>query len=254
MGVKVMKKLLNWFKELSLIMKIIVIALVLLFGSAIVSEINDSSADDQQALEKEKEEEKAAKEKEKQEKEAEQKAKEEEERKAKEEAEKKSKKEAEKKAKEEKAKKKEDTSEETSSDESNKNDEEDITWDDLKDKDKIIGKSDKDFLDISKSKPTDVRNDVTGNWRKTTISQSVDIEEYALSYRDLHMKEGEIHHIINFALNTTTWLSEMGGLLYVDIKEYVDKEEHDAKTLGSGMLLKSYVIYPDGDIEELDEF
>jgi len=117
----------------------------------------------------------------------------------------------------------------------------------------IVGKSEKDFSDISNSKPRDVRNDVTGNWRKTTISEGIDIEEYALSYQDLHMNEDEVHHIINFTYNTTTWLNEIGGLLYVDIKEYVDKEEHDAKTLGSGMVLKSYVIYPDGDIQELEE-
>lgn len=131
-------------------------------------------------------------------------------------------------------------------------DEEEVTWDDMKEKDKVIGKSDKDFSDLSDSKPTDVRNDTTGNWRKSTIAESVDIEDYALSYYDLHMEEDEVHHIINFTRNTTTWLNQIGGLLYVDIKEYVKKEEHDAKKLGSGMLLKSYVIYPDGDIQTLE--
>lgn len=134
-----------------------------------------------------------------------------------------------------------------------KEDEEDLSWDDLKDKDMIVGKSDKDFSNISKSKPTDVRNDKTGNWRKSTLSEDIDIEEYALSYNETHMKEDEVHHIINFTRNTTTWLNKMNGLLYIDIKERVDKEEHDASTLGSGMILKSYVIYPDGDIQELED-
>lgn len=126
-------------------------------------------------------------------------------------------------------------------------------WDDSKDEDKIIGKSDKDYSELTDQNPSDVRNDNTGDWRISTLSEGVAMEEYALSYHDLHMEEGEVHHVVNFAYNTTTWLNELGGLLYVDVKEYVDKEEHDASTLGSGMLLKSYKIYPDGDIQELDE-
>ena len=129
--------------------------------------------------------------------------------------------------------------------------EEDSDWNDVKNQDNIVGKSDKDFSELKDTEPTDVRNDTTGNWRKITISENVDITEYALSYSDLHMNEGEVHHIINFGNNTTTWLNEMDGLLFVDVKEYVNGEEHDANTLGSGATLKSYVIYPDGDIEEV---
>ena len=128
---------------------------------------------------------------------------------------------------------------------------EDSDWDDVKNQNNIIGKSDKDFSELTGDKPTEVRNDTTGNWRKITLSENVDIIEYALSYRDLHMNEGEVHHIINFGNDTTTWLNELGGILFVDIKERVDGEEHDASVLGSGMLLKSYMIYPDGDIEEV---
>lgn len=131
--------------------------------------------------------------------------------------------------------------------------EEDSTWDDVKEKDKIIGKSDKDFSEVTKSKPNDVRNDNTGNWRILKISENIDIEEYALSYADMYMKDDEVHFIVNFNYHTTTWLNKMNGLLYVEIREYEDKEEHDAKVLGSGMILKSYVIYPDGDIQELEE-
>lgn len=129
--------------------------------------------------------------------------------------------------------------------------EDDTTWDGVKDQDNIVGKSNKDFSELTKSNPTEVRNDVTGNWRKSTISENVDIEEYALSYSDLHMEEGEVHHVVNFNRNTTTLINDLSGLLYVDVKEHVDGEEHDASTVGSGMLLKSYVIYPDGDIEEI---
>lgn len=128
-----------------------------------------------------------------------------------------------------------------------------ITWDDLKDSNNIVGNSDKDFKELTKSKPSDVRNDVTGNWKVVTMSQGVDIIEYALSYQDLHMKEDEVHFIVNFNYNTTTWLNYMGGLLYVETRERVDKEEHDANKLGTGMTLKNYRIYPDGDIEEIEQ-
>lgn len=126
-------------------------------------------------------------------------------------------------------------------------------WDDVKEKDKIIGKSNKDFSEAAKNKPSDVRNDKTGNWKITKISENINVEDYALSYYDLYMEDDEIHFIVNFNYSTTSNLSYMNGLLYLDIHEYVKKEERDASTLGSGMLLKSYVIYPDGVIQELDE-
>ncbi len=127
--------------------------------------------------------------------------------------------------------------------------EEDTTWGDLKEHDKIVGKSDKDFKNVTKSKPSEVRNDKTGNWRILKIAEDLDIEEYALSYAELYMKDSEVHYIVNFNYNTTTWLNKMGGLLYVEVREYVKREEHDANNLGSGMTLKGYTIYPDGDIE-----
>lgn len=126
-------------------------------------------------------------------------------------------------------------------------------WDDIKNKDNIIGKSDKDFSEASNSKPSEVRNDNTGDWRKVTLAEDIDIEEYAKSYQELHMNEGETHFIVNFNRQTTTVINEFNSLLYVDIHEYVKKEEHDANEIGSGMLLINYVIYPDGDIEKLEE-
>ena len=125
-------------------------------------------------------------------------------------------------------------------------------WDDLKEKDNLVGKSDKDFKGMSDAKPSKVRNDSTGKWRITKIAESIPIEEYALSYSDLYMNEDEVHFIVNFNYNTTTWLNKMGGLLFVEVREYVKREEHDANVLGSGMTLKSYTIYPDGDIEEME--
>ena len=52
--------------------------------------------------------------------------------------------------------------------------------------------------------------------------------------------------------SSTTKISVMGNLLDVSVYEYVDKEEHDAKLLFSGMLLKEYHVNIDnGEIEEI---
>ena len=99
--------------------------------------------------------------------------------------------------------------------------------------------------------PTDVRNDVTGKWKKATTSENIDITEHALDYANKHMENGDTHFIINFTNNTTSILNLSGDMLFVSVHERVDKEEHDAKTIGSGTLLKEYVIYSDGTVEEI---
>ena len=125
-------------------------------------------------------------------------------------------------------------------------------WDEFKNFDNVVGKSDKDYSEISKGRPMDVSNDVTGNWRVTLLSENVDILEYAMSYYDTHMSDNEVHHIVNHTLDTTTMIISHNGLLTVEIKERVDREERDAKKLGSGELLLDYRIYPDGDIEKME--
>ena|SRR5690625_2449670 len=103
------------------------------------------------------------------------------------------------------------------------------------------------------NKPNDVRNDTTGKWKKATTSEKVDITDYALEYSVEYMQDGETHFIINFTNNTTSVLNILDGLLYVDVHERVEKEEHDAETIGSGMLLKEYIIHPDGEVEEVGD-
>lgn len=122
-------------------------------------------------------------------------------------------------------------------------------WDELKGE--IVGVSDKDFKEVYDVGAAPVRNDTTGNWKYIVISEPINIEEYALSYSKENMEDKEIHFIINFSYNTTTVINKMGGLIYVDIREYTEKEEHDADKIGGGMTLKQYMIYPDGDIEEI---
>lgn len=98
-----------------------------------------------------------------------------------------------------------------------------------------------------------VRNDVTGNWRISTIASSLDATDYAVEYyKNLFSSDKEIHAVVNFSTKTTTIISVLFDKLDITIREYVDKEEHDAKVLGSGQLLKEYWInIKTGEIEEI---
>ncbi len=100
---------------------------------------------------------------------------------------------------------------------------------------------------------SDVHNDVTGKWRIASIAENIEMQDYALDYYKKYFEsDDEIHAIVNFNYKTTTKISVMGNLLDVSVYEYVDKEEHDAKLLFSGMLLKEYHVNIDnGEIEEI---
>ena len=118
----------------------------------------------------------------------------------------------------------------------------------------IIGTSNKNYKDIDTSKPSSVRNDKTGNWRLSTVATTENIVEYTKSYYENNFSDDkEIHAIVNFTLNTTTKVSKvLDNILSVTVHEYVDKEEHDANELFSGMVLADYFVYLDnGDIEEI---
>lgn len=118
----------------------------------------------------------------------------------------------------------------------------------------MYGISDKNIDDIDKKLPiTDVENDVTGKWKLARIADNINIEEYALSYYNKYFKSGDIvHAIVNFNYRTTTKISVIGDKLDVEVHEYVDKEEHDAKKMFSGMIYEHFQIYMDnGDIEKL---
>jgi cytoskeletal protein RodZ len=100
-----------------------------------------------------------------------------------------------------------------------------------------------------------VRNDVTGRWRISKTSDSMKIQDYAVEYYNtLFSSDDEIHAIVNFSTSTTTRISKVSSdTLDVCILEYVDGEEHDAKELFSGSLLKEYwVNIKSGEIEDLD--
>ncbi len=132
---------------------------------------------------------------------------------------------------------------------------EDTTTTEVIERENIIGISDKDFTSLDKSKPTDVRNDTTGNWKLSTVATTENILEYIKSYYKANFSsDKEIHAIVNFTLNTTTQVSKLfDNIMAVTIHEYVDKEEHDANKLFGGMVLGEYWIYLDnGDIEKID--
>lgn len=101
---------------------------------------------------------------------------------------------------------------------------------------------------------TDVRDDVTGNWRIVVDSKNFNMPENAVSYSEEYINEDEIHFLVSFATNTTTQINKYGEILYVDIYEYEEKEEHSANSLGGGMLLKSYQVNErTGEIIDLDD-
>lgn len=116
----------------------------------------------------------------------------------------------------------------------------------------IVGVSDKDVSEISMNFAGNVRNDVTENWRYSTTSEDIDIENYALSYyQEYFESDNEIHGIINFTRKTTARLNVSGNMIFLSLYDYVDGEEHDAKIMFSGTPLASYIIYTDnGDIEK----
>lgn len=100
---------------------------------------------------------------------------------------------------------------------------------------------------------SNVRNDVTGNWRVALIAENIHMQDYAVDYYKEYFKDDkEIHAIVNFTYNTTSKLTVVGDSIDVTVYEYVDKEEHDAKKLFSGMLLKEYFVnIKTGEIEEI---
>lgn len=98
-----------------------------------------------------------------------------------------------------------------------------------------------------------VAEDTTGNWRLSTTTDTKAVEDYALDYYKTYFKsDSEIHAIVNFSLNTTTCISNLGGLLDVTVHEYVDGEEHSAKELFGGAVLAEYMINTDdGSVEKI---
>jgi len=92
-----------------------------------------------------------------------------------------------------------------------------------------------DKISFSVSK---VRNDTTGNWRVSVISEPIVMGDHAVAYFQKYIKDdNEIHAIVNFNKNTTTKIMKGAMGITVTTYEYVEDEEHDAKKLFSGKML-----------------
>ncbi len=100
-----------------------------------------------------------------------------------------------------------------------------------------------DALDLDVTFFSEFRNDITGRWRKALVATSSQIQEYALDYyREYFKADDEVHVIYNFSLNTVNCLTVTGNTLCINITDYVDGEEHDAKIACGGTFLGTYQI------------
>lgn len=94
--------------------------------------------------------------------------------------------------------------------------------------------------------PSEFANgDKTGKWRIVKIANSAQPSDYAVTYAQAYMKDGDIHYIVNFSLKTTTMLRLLNGIIDVKTTEYVKKEELDATIIGKGKLYKEQHFYVD---------
>ena len=101
-----------------------------------------------------------------------------------------------------------------------------------------------------------VRNDVTGNWRCLVVVTPETMESHAADYYKAYFTDdSEIHIIENLQLQTCSKIVVVyPGTLDVTVYEYVDKEEHDAKLMCSGMVLGQYSVNIEtGEVEEITE-
>ena len=99
-----------------------------------------------------------------------------------------------------------------------------------------------------------VRDDETGKWRLSKASTEKVVTNYAIDYyKTLFSSDDETHAVINFATKTTARLTMIDSeTMEISILEYVKGEEHSAKELFGGTLLKQYWVHIDtGEIEDL---
>ena len=98
-----------------------------------------------------------------------------------------------------------------------------------------------------------VNNDATGRWRLLVYASSENFVDHAADYYNAFFaSDDEVHIAVNLTLKATIVMNVSGGLMSLDVHEYIDGEEHDAKILGGGDLLKQYTIdLETGEISDL---
>ena len=88
-----------------------------------------------------------------------------------------------------------------------------------------------------------VNNDATGRWRLLVYASSENFVDHAADYYNAFFgSDDEVHFAVNLTLKTTSVMNVSGGLMALDLHEYIDQEQHDAKILGGGDLLKQYSV------------
>lgn len=117
-----------------------------------------------------------------------------------------------------------------------------------------VQSADTSVLDDMDIKIQTVRDDVTGNARRTFVTTTKSAEEYAIAYyKEYFESDKEIHFLLNFYSNTMSIISNSGNFLDVRICEHVDGEEHSGKTIGRGQLYAEYYVNLEtGEIKQLD--
>ena len=88
-----------------------------------------------------------------------------------------------------------------------------------------------------------VNDDTTGNWKLSKTADQVPVKKYALDYyKKIFNNDDEVHAVVNFTYKQTAAIKCLGNMLDVTVHEYVPKEEHSAKTLFGGRVIKEYQI------------
>lgn len=96
--------------------------------------------------------------------------------------------------------------------------------------------------DISKPRKF-TKGDATGKWRINVVSNSTSPSEYAVDYARAYMipdagdETSVVYYIVNHTLKTTTKFHITYNVLEVVTTEYINKEEHNASSIGQGQLL-----------------
>lgn len=112
-------------------------------------------------------------------------------------------------------------------------------------------KGDSETIDFDIIFCGDFRNDATGRWRFSTYAESNEFQNYVLNYYDDYFQDdSEVHVVYNFTNKTVYCITKVGGMLSVNVTEYVKGEEHDAKLACSGTHLATYMVYLDNGVVE----
>lgn len=87
--------------------------------------------------------------------------------------------------------------------------------------------------------------EVLDRTKKTVQNENVTVpvKDYALKYYQAWMLDkDELHYIVNFHVKTVTSIAKIGNSLMVIVHEWQKSTEHYIDTIGSGMVLGTYMV------------